>query len=151
MIRLSKYFTLDELTKSQTALRLNIDNRPPDHVVANLGALSNHILEPVRHHFNRAFSPSSGYRCAALNKIIGAKATSRHVLGQAVDFEIPSVANYEVALWIRDNLTFDQLILEYHARGAPYSGWIHCSYHKNINRQQALIFDGNSYHNLQEG
>jgi hypothetical protein len=54
------------------------------------------------------------------------------------DFEIPGVDNRELARWIRDNLEVDQGILEFYKDGEPSSGWIHCSYSRNSNRQQWL-------------
>ena len=51
----------------------------------------------------------------------------------AADFEIFSVPNNEVSDWIKENLMFDQLILEYYVPGEPNSGWIHCSYNPEIN------------------
>ena len=56
----------------------------------------------------------------------------------AADFEIPGVDNRELARWIRQNLEVDQGILEFYKDGEPTSGWIHCSYSRNQNRQQWL-------------
>ena len=125
---LSPHFTLGELTKSAQALRLGIDNAPDGQAHKNLCALCLNILEPVREHFGIPFTPSSGYRSPAVNEAIGSKPTSQHRLGQAADFEVPGVSNLKLAEWIRDNLEFDQLILEFHTPGDPNSGWVHCSY-----------------------
>jgi hypothetical protein len=59
----------------------------------------------------------------------------------AADFEIFGVDNNEVSDWIKENLMFDQLILEYYQPGEPNSGWIHVSYNKdiNLNRKEYLM------------
>jgi len=61
------------------------------------------------------------------------------------DFEIPSITNLELAEYIRDNLVFDQLILEYYEPEFGNSGWVHCSYVLNNNRMQVLNYDGADY------
>ncbi|MGL6340489.1 MAG: D-Ala-D-Ala carboxypeptidase family metallohydrolase, partial [Waterburya sp.] len=75
---------------------------------------------------------------------IGGSGTSQHCLGQAVDFEVPGLPNKEVAQWIRKNLDFDQLILEFYDGKNPNSGWIHCSYVEQ-NRNQSLAYNGRKY------
>jgi len=145
-MRLSPHFTLQELTKSQTALRLNIDNTPNEQQVGELKALCENVLEPCRKQFKRAFVPSSGFRSKALCRAIGSKTTSQHAKGQAADFEIRTIPNYDVACWIRDNLEFDQLILEFYDGKDPNSGWIHVSYRADgKNRKQCLTYDGERY------
>lgn len=126
-MRLSKNFTLSELTKSQAAERYDIDNTPGIQEQKYLIRVAEEILQPVRDHFKTPFTPSSGFRCLELNSIINGSPTSQHVKGQAVDFEVPGVDNLDLARWIRDNLNVDQLILEYYTPGEPTSGWIHCS------------------------
>jgi len=142
---ISQHFSLFELTKSAVALRHGIKNIPGPLEIINLTALAAHILEPVRQKFAIPFSPSSGYRTRRLNDVIGSKSTSQHILGQAADFEIPTVINRDVADWIKDNLDFDQLILEFHQENDPQSGWVHCSYVPHNNRNQCLIYDGTTY------
>ena len=126
-MRLSPNFTLNEACKSQTALRCGIDNTPPPDVAKNLVRVAESILEPVRAHFGKPFSPSSWYRSPALNERIGSKPTSHHVSGRAVDFEVPGIANTDLASWCASNVTFDQLILEFYREDDPSAGWVHCS------------------------
>lgn len=153
---LSEHFTLQELTKSATASRHGIDNSPPEHLIPVMALTCEKILEPVRENFGIAFSPSSGFRCYALEKVICKKQIKKwltrnpgktvddyldrkqHPKGNAVDFEIPSVSNLEVYNWIKENLIFDQLILEFYDGVDPHSGWVHCSYRKEGNRRQAF-------------
>lgn len=128
-MHLTRNFTLAEMLKSQAADRKGIDNTPADPaIVEALQAVAVNILQPVRDHFDRAVFVSSGYRCPALNTAIGGSATSQHMRGEAADFEVAGHSNFDVAEWIRDNLEFDQLILEFYTPGDPHSGWVHCSY-----------------------
>ena len=71
MIYLSKHFTLDELTKSATAIRLGIDNIPNETELENLQKLVDNILEPLRVHYGRPIIITSGFRCEKLNKAVG--------------------------------------------------------------------------------
>ena len=141
-MKITPHFSLDELTKSQTALRLGIDNAPGAGEVTNLKLLSESILEPIRVFFQIPFSPSSAFRAKTLNRAIGSSDASQHIVGQAVDFEIPTIPNPTLALWIKDNLVFDQLILEYfdHELG-PNSGWVHASFKSSSNRGDILTIN----------
>jgi len=138
-MKLSANFSLSELTKSQTAIRHGIPNEPsPDHI-DNLKLLCINILQPIRSEFNKPVIISSGFRTPELCIRIGSSINSQHAKGQAADFEIPSISNGELALWIKNHLEFDQLILEFHDKHQPHSGWIHCSYCDKDNRNQSLI------------
>ena len=137
-MQLSENFSLLELTKSQTATRKGIDNAPSPEHQENLKLLCTHILQPVRDRFERVVSVSSGYRSEELCLAIGSKITSQHAKGQAADFEIYGLSNQELANYIKENLDYDQLILEYWKKEDPNSGWIHCSYSVNVNRKQYL-------------
>lgn len=137
MVTLSKNFTLTEYTKSQTALRLGIDNTPNDQHLASAKLLFDSVVQPVRDHFGPTVI-NSGYRGPELNAAIGGAATSQHCRGEAVDIECPGVPNHEVAEWIQNNLDFDQLILEFYTLGIPDSGWVHVSYIPEGNRKQSL-------------
>jgi len=136
MLRLSKNFKLAELTKSQIALRNGIDNTPSTEQLQSLELLVGRVLQPVRDHFEKPVTVTSGFRCAHVNRLLGSIVTSQHTKGQAADIEIHGVDNYELACWIRDNLEFDQLILEFYT-GVPNSGWVHVSY-SSKNRQECL-------------
>ena len=127
VMKLSKNFTLKELTKSGTAMRMGIDNIPNDEQLVNLTALACCVLQPVREEHGRVMI-NSGLRVLELNRAIKSGDNSQHVFGMAADLEAPAISNYELACWIRDNLDFDQLILEFYTKGDPASGWVHCSY-----------------------
>ena len=137
-MKLSDNFSLNELTKSQTAERKGIDNTPGPNHQENLKSLCEMILQPVRDHFGQVVSVSSGYRSPELCVAINSKITSQHAKGEAADFEIFGVSNKELADWINENLDYDQLILEYWKESDPNSGWVHCSYTNGSNRKQYL-------------
>ena len=137
-MELTKNFNLVELTKSQTAERKGIDNTPSPEHQENLKSLSTHVLQPIRDHFSKVVTVSSGYRSPELCAAIGSKSTSQHARGEAADFEIFGVSNKELADWIHFNLNYDQLILEYWKESDPNSGWVHCSYTEGNNRRQYL-------------
>jgi len=137
-MKLSENFTLDELTKSQEAIRLGIPNEPSDEHITNLILLCKNILQPIRNHFKIPVSISSGYRSAALCEAIGSSSASQHTKGQAADFEIFGVHNKDVSDWIVKNFEYDQCILEFWTPEDPNSGWIHCSYNDAGNRKQYL-------------
>ena len=137
-MNLSKSFTLNELTKSQEAVRLGIDNIPNEEQILNLKILCEKILQPIRDYYGMPVSVSSGYRSVALCEAIGSSSRSQHTKGEAADFEIFSVANRELAEFIVKNLEYDQCILEFWNENEPNSGWVHCSYSLNGNRKQYL-------------
>ena len=126
-MNLSRNFTLQELIKSDTAIRKGIDNNPNADQIEKLKALCENILQPVRDHFGRV-KVTSGYRSVELCMAIGSSANSQHAKAEAADFEVMGTDNAELADWIKNNLDYDQLILEYYTPGEPNSGWIHCSY-----------------------
>ena len=138
-MKLTENFSLNELTKSQTAERKGIDNTPSTEHQENLKSLCEMILQPIRDHFGQVVSVSSGYRSPELCVAIGSSTKSQHAKGQASDFEIFGVSNKELADYIDKNLDYDQLILEYwKGEDEPNSGWVHCSYTNGNNRKQYL-------------
>ena len=145
---LSDHFSLAEFTKSQTAIRKGIKNDPNDAAIENMRLLCENILEPVRQNYDIPFTLNSGFRCLALNEAVGSSPRSQHVTGQAADFEVPTIANKDLAHWIMDNLDYDQVLLEFYKEGDPSSGWVHCSYDNGNNRKQAKKFDGRTWETL---
>lgn len=138
-MQLSENFSLNELTKSQTATRKGIDNTPTSDKKENLKSLSINILQKIRNHYERPVRVTSGYRSPELCEAIGSSAKSQHAKGEAADFEISGVDNFDLAIWISKNLDFDQLISEFYVEGDGDSGWVHCSYKADgTNRKQCL-------------
>mgnify|MGYP001235793857 CR=1 FL=1 len=147
-MQLSKHFKLEEFTKSMTATRKGIKNEPGSGDIKNLENICYEILEPVRAHFDKPITITSGYRSEELCEAIGSKKTSQHTRGEAVDFEIMGISNLQLALWIQNNCDFDQLILEFwKEEEGGNSGWVHCSYKEGSNRKQVLTFDGKEFKN----
>ena len=126
-MNLSRNFTLQELIKSDTAIRLDINNNPNSGQIEKLKALCENILQPVRDHFGRV-KVTSGFRSEQLCLKIGSSINSQHAKAEAADFECIGTDNAELFDWIKDNLEPDQLILEFYTPGEPNSGWIHCSW-----------------------
>ena len=137
MVKLSENFTLQEFTKSQTAIRKGLDNTPAEKHIENAKELFANVVQRVRDKFGPTII-NSGYRGPDLNYAIGGSNTSQHCRGQAVDIECPGTPNYDVAKWIQENLEFDQLILEFYTPGIPDSGWVHVSYNSEECRNSVL-------------
>jgi zinc D-Ala-D-Ala carboxypeptidase len=137
-MQLSKNFSLEEMTKSETALRHDMDNTPKAAEIANLVVLCEKVLQPVRDHYARGVKVNSGYRHPEVNAKVGGSKTSDHCKGMAADIEIPGVPNHELAEWISKNLPFTQVILEFYTPGVPDSGWVHVSYDPADLKKQEL-------------
>lgn len=137
-MRLSKDFTLQELTVSSTATKHGISNIPNQDQITNLILLCQFILQPIKEHFNKPVIINSGYRSPELCLLVNSTVTSQHTKGQAADFEINGISNKELADWIVANLDYDQCILEFWNKEEPNSGWVHCSYSFDHSRKQYL-------------
>jgi len=137
-MKLTANFSLAEMVKSETALRQGLDNDPGEVEIENLRALCENVLQPVREAYGRGVKVNSGFRHPDVNAAVGGSRTSDHCKGMAADIEIPGVANADLAEWIKDNLEFTQLILEFYTPGVPDSGWVHVSYDPNNLKKQVL-------------
>ena len=126
-MNLTRNFTLSELTKSDTAIPMGINNNPSAEQIEKLKALCENILQPIRDHFGRV-KVTSCFRSVELCLAINSSANSQHAKAEAADFECVGVDNAELFDWIKLNLEPDQLILEFYTPGEPNSGWIHCSW-----------------------
>ena len=129
-----KYFTIEELCHSDTAVTRKIDNNPSRVVVENLEALVLNVLDPLREAYGKPIRVNSGYRSPRLNLVIGGAKNSQHMTGEAVDI---TTGSKEDNKWLFDyifrHLPYDQLIDE-----SNYS-WVHVSFKNNdTNRQQVL-------------
>ena len=129
-MKISKNFTLEEFSRSETAQRLKIDNAPGSEQIINLCALVHHVLQPLRDHYGQPVKISSGYRCPALNKAVGGASRSQHMRGQAADIKIPGVAPNQIADYICSRLPYDQVII--------YPTFVHVSYSIQANRRHRL-------------
>ena len=138
MTQLTRNFSLHELTKSETALRYDMENTPGPTETANLTELAGKVLQPIRDHYAKGVKINSGFRHPDVNAKVGGSRTSDHCKGMAADIEIPGVANAELAEWVKDNLEFTQLILEFYTPGIPDSGWVHVSYDPGNLKKQVM-------------
>lgn len=136
-MHISKHYVLADFTKSATADKKGIQNIANIQVINSLMELCEHVLDPVNDHFGKVARINSGYRCYELNKAIGGANKSQHIQGQAADIEIEGISNQALYDYIKDNLLFDQLILEAHHKEVPSSGWVHVSYNRIRNRSDA--------------
>jgi len=140
---ITPHFSYRELTRSDTALRLGIENTPTEIHLKNLKLLCEQVLEPVRKVWGTV-RINSGYRSLALNMSVNPMTStvnklSRHCTGQAVDFEVDGVPNGQIAEWCRDHLPeYHQIILEFYTPGDPNSGWVHVSYVEDFQKKECL-------------
>jgi len=128
---LSQHLSLAEVTKSNTAKRLGIENLPTEKHLENLKQLAVNIFEPIRVHFGKPIYISSGYRSKELNAAVpNSSRTSQHCIGEALDLDQDGfnsiITNVMIFNYIKDNLLFDQLIWEYGTNNNP--DWVHVSY-----------------------
>ena len=139
-MNLSKNFTLEEFTFSQTAARKGIDNDPPASMLDTLKRTAEG-MEKVRALLGVPIKITSAYRCLSLNAAIGSKNTSQHTKGEAVDFTC-AVGDPKsiVARIMASSIPFDQLICE-------FDSWTHVSFSNN-NRRQVLTIDSNGTRNF---
>ena len=134
-MKLSKNFTLSEITHSNTAKRLGIENEPTETHLQNMQHLVDDLLQPLRD----AVGPiriSSGYRNPSLNRAIGGSRSSQHCKGEALDLQFwkaGEINNKVIYDWIlQSGLKFDQMINEFDF------AWIHVSLKAKDNRRQVL-------------
>lgn len=131
-----KYFTIKELTKSNTAIKYNIDNTPNKEQYYNIILLIDNVLDNIREVYNKPIIVDSGFRCAALNKVVGGATNSQHLQGLAADIRtIEDTPEENKKLWdivIKKGIVFDQMINEFNYN------WIHISFSSKC-RMQKLI------------
>jgi hypothetical protein len=138
MTQLTKNFSLAEMVKSEAALRHDMENNPGPDELNNLLNLCANVLQPIRDHYQKGVKVNSGYRSPDVNAKVGGSRTSDHTRGMAADIEIPGVPNADLAKWIKENLSYTQLILEFYTVGVPDSGWVHVSYDPIDLKKQVL-------------
>lgn len=138
-MKLTTNFTLEELTHSEIAERLGLDNQPNAIITANLTRLAR-FLEDVRHILGRPIMVNSAYRSPKVNEAVGSKPTSQHCLGCAADIKVPGLTPDNIVKeLLKTNLEYDQLIRE-------FDSWVHISIPNNFAdkpRKQVLIIDKN--------
>jgi len=140
MNRISKHITYKEATRSVTALRLGIENKPSEYELQNMELIAEKVFEPLREAVNGPIKINSFYRSEELNKSIGGSSRSQHCQGRAIDIDdfYGYVSNSYMYYYIKDNLDFDTLIWEFGTDTNP--DWVHVSYvDGDSNRKRCLL------------
>ena len=139
-MKLSEHLDLAEVVKSDSAKRRGISNMPTLEHIENFKKLAEKVFEPIRKHFGVPIHISSGYRSKELNAVIGGSLTSQHCTGEAIDIDMDGsahgVTNKMVFDFIKNNLSFDQLIFEFGTKDAP--DWVHVSY-ESVGKQRKQV------------
>jgi len=138
---ISKYVSYNEVVRSATAYRKNIDNTPNKWQLNRIIKLANNVFDPLREWCGGRVKINSIFRSELLNYVIGGAESSQHMANKGAAMDIDDVyhnkTNLEMFHYIKDNLPFDQLIAEYPENGAPR--WIHVSYNEGKNRGKIMI------------
>ena len=138
-MQLSENLSLAEVIRSETAKRRGVSNMPTPEHIENFKKLAENIFQPIRKHFGKPIHISSGYRSAALNKAIGGAASSQHCKGEAIDIDMDgtTITNAQVFNYIKDNLSFDQMIWEFGTDKNP--DWVHVSYSSSGKQRKQIL------------
>lgn len=133
------FFSIEELSRSDTAIKKGISNTPSLEAKANMAALIDNILDPLRIAYGNPICVNSGYRSPQLNKAVGGSKTSDHMTGRAADITAGNRnENLKLFKLVQDlKLPFDQLIFEKGSR-AQGPDWVHVSFNPERNRRQIL-------------
>ena len=140
-----KYYELNEFVRSEKAKKNGIDNIPSFEVVDRIGRLISAILDPLRAAWGSGIYVNSGFRCEALNKLVGGSATSVHKLGWAADIT-PVNGKFDefvkfIEEWLKKNrIKFDQLIIESNSKG---DRWLHIGLYNNAGQQRCQVMTMN--------
>jgi hypothetical protein len=138
-MQLSTNLSLAEVTRSETAKRRGISNMPTAEHIENFKKLAANIFQPIREHFGKPIIISSGYRSAELNKAIGGSLSSQHCSGEAIDIDMDGtdITNKQIFDYIKNNLTFDQMIWEFGTDANP--DWVHVSFAANRSQRKQIL------------
>lgn len=155
-MKISKYFTLEEFINSETAMKQGIKEQynPSTEIKNNIIALATNLADPIREKFG-SFSPTCGYRCERLNKLVGGVKNSEHTRGQAFDETFirdgKNICN-EVAFWLilESKLKWSKLILEmpFKEQSKDFSQnyrWLHIGYDQSSLKNEILIAKKNTW------
>lgn len=137
---MAKYFTLAEMLKSETAEKNQINNTPSVEVEQNIEELLE-VLDDLREHYGKPIKITSGYRCAALNKLVGGSPTSAHVIGYAADLRPvgDTFENFKASVlkWLKKSkVKFDQCIIERNKS----TQWVHFGLYNRKGQQRGQQF-----------
>jgi hypothetical protein len=139
MENISKHISYKEATRSLTAIRLGLENKPNEYELSNMIGVAENIFEPLREWVNDPIKVNSFFRSIELNKAIGGSSRSQHCEGRAIDIDdtYGHATNAEMFHWIKENLNFDQMIWEFGDDENP--DWVHISWvSEDQNRNRCL-------------
>jgi zinc D-Ala-D-Ala carboxypeptidase len=138
-MKLSEHLELSEVIRSESAKRRGISNMPTEEHIKNLKLIAENVFEPIRANFRQPIRISSGYRSQSLNAAIGGATRSQHSTGEALDIDMDGTAlsNKEIFNFIKEKLSFDQLIWEFGTDNNP--DWVHVSYNANGNQRKQVL------------
>jgi hypothetical protein len=139
MENISKHISYKEATRSLTAIRLGLKNKPNEYELSNMIGVAENIFEPLREWVNDPIKVNSFFRSIELNEAIGGSARSQHCQGRAIDIDdtYGHATNAEMFNWVKENLNFDQMIWEFGDDENP--DWVHISWvSKDQNRNRCL-------------
>lgn len=138
-MKLSEHLELSEVIRSESAKRRGISNMPTEEHIKNLKLIAENVFEPVRANFRQPIRISSGYRSQSLNAAIGGATRSQHSSGEALDIDMDGTAlsNKEIFNFIKEKLSFDQLIWEFGTDNNP--DWVHVSFNANGNQRKQVL------------
>lgn len=139
MENISKHISYKEATRSLTAIRLGLENKPNEYELSNMIGVAENIFEPLRKWVNDPIKVNSFFRSIELNKAIGGSSRSQHCQGRAIDIDdtYGHATNAEMFHWIKENLNFDQMIWEFGTDENP--DWVHVSWvSEEQNRNRCL-------------
>lgn len=134
-MNLTEHFTLEEMTRSDYAIRNGLDNTPDWNTTENLTALCTN-LEHLRALLGKGIHITSGYRSVVVNRGIGGADSSQHTVGQAADIHVDGMTTEELYTFIKEKVksgafVVDQCIQEFDA-------WVHVSFNLRGNRKEFL-------------
>ena len=123
-MKISDHISYAEAIKSNTALRLGIENKPSGYQLTNMVGVAFNVFEPLRKWVGGPIKINSFFRCPDLNKAIGGSSRSQHCEGRAIDIDdiFGHKTNAEMFHYIKDNINFDQLIWEFGDENNP--NWV---------------------------
>jgi hypothetical protein len=140
-IKLSKYFTLEEMCHSNTATAKGIKNEPNQQEIDNLSMLCNELLDELRE-MTGPITVTSGFRCKELNRLVSGEPTSQHVKGLAADCTFTDMSCLAAAKCLaKSTLTWDQLIIEDFNPVMKSAKWLHISLTASGNRKDILLME----------
>lgn len=127
-MKISDHISFKEATKSNTAIRRGIDNTPNDYEISNMENIAKNLFEPLRKWVGGPIRINSFFRSEELNSAIGGSSRSQHCQGRAIDLDdtYGHKTNAEMFQYIKDNLSFDQMIWEFGDNENP--DWVHVSF-----------------------